>query len=126
MIDEHIADGELVINKRQEQACDGQIVAVGEDDGEATLKKICHDRNRIRLEPANRTMKPIYRHRVNVLGVLVGIRENTGFGRLTFWGIEDTPRSKHAVAWPSRLKSCSSKTSDRHDGSLQFGVHCAD
>ena len=73
MIDEHIADGDFVIIRRQEQARDGQIVAVRDEDGEATLKKFYRDRNRIRLEPANKTMKPIFRDRVNVLGVLVGV-----------------------------------------------------
>jgi repressor LexA len=73
MIDEHIADGDFVIIRRQEQARDGQIVAVRDDDGEATLKRFFRDRNRIRLEPANKNMKPIYRDRVNVLGVLVGV-----------------------------------------------------
>jgi repressor LexA len=73
MIEEHIADGDFVIIRRQEQARDGQIVAVRDDDGEATLKRFYRDRNRIRLEPANKTMKPIYRDRVNVLGVLVGV-----------------------------------------------------
>ena len=52
---------------------DGQIVAVRDDDGEATLKKFYRDKNRIRLEPANKAMKPIFRDRVNVLGVLVGV-----------------------------------------------------
>jgi repressor LexA len=73
MIDEHIADGDFVIIRRQEQARDGQIVAVRDDDGEATLKKFYRDKNRVRLEPANKTMKPIFRDRVNVLGVLVGV-----------------------------------------------------
>ena len=73
MIEEHIADGDFVVLRRQEQARDGQIVAVRDDDGEATLKKFYRDKNRIRLEPANKTMKPIYRDRVNVLGVLVGV-----------------------------------------------------
>jgi len=73
MIDEHIADGDFVIIRRQEQARDGQIVAVRDDDGEATLKRFYRERNRIRLEPANRTMKPIFRDRVNILGVLVGV-----------------------------------------------------
>ena len=73
MIEEHIADGDFVILRRQEQARDGQIVAVRDDDGEATLKKFYRDKNRIRLEPANKTMKPIFRDRVNVLGVLVGV-----------------------------------------------------
>ena len=73
MIDEHIADGDFVIIRRQEQARDGQIVAVRDDDGDATLKRFYRDRNRIRLEPANRSMKPIFRDRVNILGILVGV-----------------------------------------------------
>jgi repressor LexA len=73
MIEEHIADGDFVIIRRQEQARDGQIVAVHDEEGEATLKRFFRDRNRIRLEPANKTMKPIYRDRVNVLGILVGV-----------------------------------------------------
>ncbi|WP_165229807.1 transcriptional repressor LexA [Aquisphaera insulae] len=73
MIEEHIADGDFVIIKKQEQARDGQIVAVRDDEGEATLKKLFRDKNRFRLEPANRTMKPIFRDHVNILGVLVGV-----------------------------------------------------
>ena len=73
MIEEHIADGDYVVIKRQEQARDGQIVAVRDDDGEATLKRFYRESNRVRLEPANKTMKPIYRDRVEILGVLVGV-----------------------------------------------------
>jgi len=73
MIEEHIADGDYVVIQRQEQARDGQIVAVRDDDGEATLKRFYKERNRVRLEPANKTMKPIFRDRVNILGVLVGV-----------------------------------------------------
>ena len=73
MIEEHIADGDYVVIQRQEQARDGQIVAVRDDDGEATLKRLFRERNRVRLEPANKTMKPIYRDRVDILGVLVGV-----------------------------------------------------
>jgi repressor LexA len=73
MIDEHIADGDYVVIQCQEQARDGQIVAVRDDDGEATLKRFYKEKNRVRLEPANKTMKPIYRDRVKILGVLVGV-----------------------------------------------------
>jgi repressor LexA len=73
MIDEHIADGDFVIIKSQETARDGQIVAVLDDDGGATLKRIYREKSRVRLEPANRAMKPIYRDNVKVLGVLVGV-----------------------------------------------------
>src|SRR4051794_6109062 len=73
MIEEHIADGDYVVIHRQKNARDGQIVAVRDDDGEATLKKFFKERARVRLEPANKTMKPIYRDRVDILGVLVGV-----------------------------------------------------
>jgi repressor LexA len=73
MIDEHIADGDFVVIKKQEQARDGQIVAVQDDNGEATLKRFFREKNRIRLEPANKTMKPIYRDNVKILGILVGV-----------------------------------------------------
>lgn len=73
MIEEHIADGDFVVIRRQEQARDGQIVAVQDDDGEATLKRFYRERNRVRLEPANAAMQPIYRDKVQILGVLVGV-----------------------------------------------------
>jgi repressor LexA len=73
MIEAHIADGDFVVIHRQEQARDGQIVAVRDENGEATLKRFFKEKNRVRLEPANKTMKPIYRDRVSILGVLVGV-----------------------------------------------------
>lgn len=73
MIEAHITDGDFVVIQRQETARDGQIVAVRDEEGEATLKRFFRDKNRFRLEPANKTMKPIFRDRVEVLGVLVGV-----------------------------------------------------
>jgi repressor LexA len=73
MIEEHIADGDYVIIHRQEQARDGQIVAVRDEDGEATLKRFFKEKNRVRLEPANKAMKPIFRDKVDIIGVLVGV-----------------------------------------------------
>ncbi len=73
MIEAHIADGDFVIIKAQETARDGQIAAVLDDDGGATLKRFYKEKNRFRLEPANKTMKPIYRDKVSVIGVLVGV-----------------------------------------------------
>jgi len=49
------------------------LAAVRDEEGEATLKKFFREKNRIRLEPANKTMKPIFRERVDILGVLVGV-----------------------------------------------------
>jgi repressor LexA len=73
MIDEHITDGDFVVIKTQEQCRDGQIAAVLDDDGGATLKKVYKEKSRVRLEPSNRTMKPIYRDSVKILGVLAGV-----------------------------------------------------
>ncbi len=73
MIEAHIADGDYVVIKQQQQARDGQIVAVRDEDGEATLKRFFREKNRIRLEPANKHMKPIFRDKVQILGVLVGV-----------------------------------------------------
>src|SRR5262245_21993221 len=46
MIEEHIADGDFVIIQKQEQARDGQIVAVLDDDGGATLKRFYREKHR--------------------------------------------------------------------------------
>jgi repressor LexA len=73
MIEAHIQDGDFVVIHKQAQARDGQIVAVRDEEGEATLKTIFREKNRVRLEPANKTMKPIYRDQVDILGVLVGV-----------------------------------------------------
>ncbi len=73
MIDAQIADGDYVIVRKQRTARDGQIAVVQSDEGEATLKRFYLEKNRIRLEPANPTMKPIYVKHAKVLGVVVGV-----------------------------------------------------
>ena len=73
MIDAQIADGDYVIMKKQRTASSGQIVVAQTEDGEATLKYWYPEKNRIRLQPANRSMKPIYVKKAQVLGVLIGV-----------------------------------------------------
>lgn len=73
MIEDQIADGDYVILKRQRTARKGQIVVAETDEGEATLKRWFPEANRIRLEPANSSMKPIFVRNAKVLGVLVGV-----------------------------------------------------
>ena len=73
MIDAQIADGDFVIVRKQRTASNGQIVVAQTDEGEATLKRWFVEKNRIRLEPANATMKPIYVRNAKVLGVVVGV-----------------------------------------------------
>jgi len=73
MIEAQIADGDFVVVRKQRTARDGQIAVVQTDEGEATLKRFYLEKNRIRLEPANSTMKPIYVKQAKVLGVVVGV-----------------------------------------------------
>jgi repressor LexA len=61
MIDALVNDGDLVLMELTQSADDGDMVAVWlKDRNETTLKKIYHDGDRIRLQPANSTMEPIY------------------------------------------------------------------
>ncbi len=75
MIDAQIADGDYVVVRKQRTAQAGQMVVAQTEDGEATLKYWFPDRrrNRIRLQPANEEMKPIYVKDARVLGVVVGV-----------------------------------------------------
>ena len=73
MIEDQIADGDFVVVQKQRTARKGQIVVAITDEGEATLKRWYPEKNRIRLEPANSTMKPIYVKNARVLGVVVGV-----------------------------------------------------
>jgi repressor LexA len=73
MIEDQIADGDYVVVDRARTARKGQIVVALTDDGEATLKRWFPEKNRIRLEPANSSMKPIYVKNAKVLGVLIGV-----------------------------------------------------
>jgi repressor LexA len=73
MIEDQIADGDYVVVRKQRTARDGQIVVAMTDEGEATLKRFYMEKNRIRLEPANSSMKPIYVKNAKLLGVVVGV-----------------------------------------------------
>jgi len=73
MIDEQIRDGDYVIVEKREQARDGETVVAIVGDGEATLKKFYKEKGRIRLQPANPDMKPIYTDHVIVQGVVIGV-----------------------------------------------------
>lgn len=61
MVDALIGDGDIVILRPQATAENGETVAVWlKDQKETTLKKFYHEGNRVRLQPANVTMDPIY------------------------------------------------------------------
>jgi len=61
MIDAMVNDGDIVVMKKAEQANNGEMVAVWlEGKDETTLKYFFKEKGRVRLQPANPTMKPIY------------------------------------------------------------------
>jgi repressor LexA len=76
MVDALINDGDIVI-LRHAQTCDnGDTVAVWlKSERETTLKKFYHEGDRVRLQPANVTMQPIYCEPANVevQGKLIGV-----------------------------------------------------
>ncbi len=74
MIEDHITEGDYVVVRKQNTARNGEIVVAVVDDGtEATLKRYYREGNRIRLQPANATMAPIYAENVEIRGTVSGV-----------------------------------------------------
>jgi repressor LexA len=78
MIEEGILDGDFVVIEEQTDAEDGDIVVALLDNGLATLKKFFREATRVRLEPANSTMRPIFAKNVTVQGKVVGLVRKFG------------------------------------------------
>lgn len=75
MIEDGILDGDYVFVRQQSTARNGDTV-VAMVDGEATVKRFYREDGRIRLQPANAEMQPIYvdaTRQVDVVGVVVGV-----------------------------------------------------
>jgi len=67
MIDALVNDGDIVILEQASAADDGDMVAAWlKKENEATLKKFYREGDRVRLQPANSTMKPIFTSAENV------------------------------------------------------------
>lgn len=73
MIEDGILDGDHVIIEEQHAANDGDIVVALLDNGLATLKRFFQETDRVRLEPANSAMQPIYATDVKIQGKCVGV-----------------------------------------------------
>jgi repressor LexA len=72
MIEAGILDGDYVVVRQQPTADNGDIVVAMIED-EATVKRFFREAGRIRLQPENRTMDPIYAQDVTVLGKVVAV-----------------------------------------------------
>jgi len=73
MIEEQIRDGDYVVVEQAENANNGEIVVALLDNGMATLKRFFKEATRIRLEPANAQMAPIFVKNVKIQGKVVGL-----------------------------------------------------
>ena len=77
MVNAGILDGDFVVVRRQQDARNGEIVVAlaGADESadEATVKRFFREPGRIRLQPENDTLQPIYATHVEILGRVIGV-----------------------------------------------------
>ena len=77
MVNAGILDGDLAVVRRQQSARDGEIVVAlaGADEtaDEATVKRFFREDGRIRLQPENDALEPIYAEHVQILGKVTGV-----------------------------------------------------
>ena len=77
MIEAGILDGDLVVVRKSDTAVNGDIVVAlaGDDESadEATVKRYFRESGRVRLQPENAALEPIYAKHVQVLGKVVGV-----------------------------------------------------
>ena len=77
MINAGILDGDIVVVRREQTARDGEIVVALAGDqewaDEATVKRFFRENGRVRLQPENDALDPIYADHVQVLGIVTGV-----------------------------------------------------
>jgi repressor LexA len=77
MVEAGILDGDTIVVHRQQDAANGDIVVAlaGEDEAadEATVKTFYRENGRIRLQPENSSLEPIYADHVQILGRVIGV-----------------------------------------------------
>lgn len=73
MVEEGILDGDFVVVEEQDNAKNGDIVVAILENGFATLKRFFKEATRVRLEPANSQMSPIFAKDVRIQGKVVSV-----------------------------------------------------
>ena len=73
MIEAGILPGDLVVVRKQDDARNGEIVVALVGDEDATVKRFFREHGRVRLQPENATMEPIYPDEVHVLGTVKAV-----------------------------------------------------
>lgn len=72
MIDAGILDGDLVLVQQQKSAINGDIIVALLEE-EATVKRFFKEKDKIRLQPENQLMAPIYAENISILGKVIGL-----------------------------------------------------
>ncbi len=78
MIEAGIFDRDYVVVEQTENAINGEVVVALLENGFATLKRYYKESTRVRLEPANSTMSPIFVTKVRIQGKVVGVIRRFG------------------------------------------------
>ncbi len=73
MINAGIFSGDIVYVKRQVTAVNGDVIVAMTEDGEATVKRYFREKDRIRLQPENDSMEPLYYRNISVIGKVIGL-----------------------------------------------------
>jgi len=77
MVNAGILDGDIVVVQRRQDARNGEIVVAlaGDDESadEATVKRFFRENGRVRLQPENDALEPIYAQHVQILGRVTGV-----------------------------------------------------
>jgi repressor LexA len=73
MIEDQIKDGDLVLVERRNNARNGEIVVAVVEGNDATLKRYYKEKGRVRLQPSNARLQPIYADEVEIRGVVSAV-----------------------------------------------------
>ena len=73
LLDDHIAEGDCLVVRRQPDCRDGDLVLAILDETAATVKRFYRESLQIRLESINRSKPPVFSSKVTIVGLVVGV-----------------------------------------------------
>nr|NNM89920.1 transcriptional repressor LexA [Bacilli bacterium] len=73
MIEAGIHSGDIVYVKKTSSASSGEIIVAMTEEGEATVKRFFQEQGRVRLQPENASMQPLYYKSIIILGKVIGL-----------------------------------------------------
>jgi len=104
MLDEGIYDKDIVVIKKQPTAENGETVVALINNNEVTLKKIYKEKNRIRLQPANSSIPPIYTKKIIIQGKVVSVIRNFKQDANTAQSVINTKSQKENILTNNNIK----------------------